>query len=171
MFRFEQQKMRKRIAFSFSFWFISLFFLGNCNLSISSLLFSFCFCCFVRKMTDAVIPPAVLRNLSDKLYEKRKNAALEVSLALSRSLFPIRVFRIRFCISRFWFSIYVGRGNCEVAGGRRGSREDIDSHQFVDQRIHRLSPSQPPQGSSFFFLEKKGMWIIFQFHCFDSIAT
>jgi hypothetical protein len=37
----------------------------------------------VRKMTDAVIPPAVLRNLSDKLYEKRKNAALEVSLALS----------------------------------------------------------------------------------------
>ena len=34
-------------------------------------------------MTDAVIPPAVLRNLSDKLYEKRKNAALEVSLVLS----------------------------------------------------------------------------------------
>lgn len=31
-------------------------------------------------MADAlsVIPPAVLRNLSDKLYEKRKNAALEV---------------------------------------------------------------------------------------------
>ncbi|KAJ6718946.1 hypothetical protein OIU79_006751 [Salix purpurea] len=34
-------------------------------------------------MADAVIPAAVLRNLSDKLYEKRKNAALEVSLALS----------------------------------------------------------------------------------------
>ncbi|KAF9677462.1 hypothetical protein SADUNF_Sadunf08G0110200 [Salix dunnii] len=29
-------------------------------------------------MADAVIPTAVLRNLSDKLYEKRKNAALEV---------------------------------------------------------------------------------------------
>lgn len=31
-------------------------------------------------MADAlsVIPAAVLRNLSDKLYEKRKNAALEV---------------------------------------------------------------------------------------------
>ncbi|XP_028113946.1 RNA polymerase sigma factor sigA-like isoform X3 [Camellia sinensis] len=31
-------------------------------------------------MADAlsVIPPAVLRNLSDKLYEKRKNAALEI---------------------------------------------------------------------------------------------
>ncbi|GMP93241.1 hypothetical protein CsSME_00043159 [Camellia sinensis var. sinensis] len=26
----------------------------------------------------SVIPPAVLRNLSDKLYEKRKNAALEI---------------------------------------------------------------------------------------------
>ena len=33
-------------------------------------------------MADAltVIPAAVLRNLSDKLYEKRKNAALEVPL-------------------------------------------------------------------------------------------
>ncbi|XP_011021776.1 PREDICTED: protein VAC14 homolog isoform X2 [Populus euphratica] len=29
-------------------------------------------------MADAVIPAAVLRNLSDKLYEKRKNAALEI---------------------------------------------------------------------------------------------
>ncbi|KAF5939292.1 hypothetical protein HYC85_023551 [Camellia sinensis] len=31
-------------------------------------------------MADAlsVIPPAVLRNLSDRLYEKRKNAALEI---------------------------------------------------------------------------------------------
>ena len=27
---------------------------------------------------DAVLPPAVLRNLADKLYEKRKSAALEV---------------------------------------------------------------------------------------------
>jgi hypothetical protein len=36
-------------------------------------------------MADAVIPAAVLRNLSDKLYEKRKNAALEVSLSLSLS--------------------------------------------------------------------------------------
>lgn len=26
----------------------------------------------------SVIPPAVIRNLADKLYEKRKNAALEV---------------------------------------------------------------------------------------------
>lgn len=26
----------------------------------------------------SVVPAAVLRNLSDKLYEKRKNAALEV---------------------------------------------------------------------------------------------
>ncbi|KAJ6324298.1 hypothetical protein OIU76_011575 [Salix suchowensis] len=29
-------------------------------------------------MADAVIPAALLRNLSDKLYEKRKNAALEI---------------------------------------------------------------------------------------------
>lgn len=28
----------------------------------------------------SVIPASVLRNLSDKLYEKRKNAALEVYL-------------------------------------------------------------------------------------------
>ncbi|XP_028075406.1 protein VAC14 homolog isoform X2 [Camellia sinensis] len=35
---------------------------------------------FFYFMADAlsVIPPAVLRNLSDKLYEKRKNAALEI---------------------------------------------------------------------------------------------
>lgn len=30
----------------------------------------------------SVIPAAVLRNLSDKLYEKRKNAALEVCFSL-----------------------------------------------------------------------------------------
>lgn len=35
-------------------------------------------------MVDAlsVIPAGVLRNLADKLYEKRKNAALEVSFLL-----------------------------------------------------------------------------------------
>lgn len=35
-------------------------------------------------MADAlsVIPAGVLRNLADKLYEKRKNAALEVSFLL-----------------------------------------------------------------------------------------
>lgn len=35
-------------------------------------------------MADAssAIPAAVLRNLSDKLYEKRKNAALEVNFDL-----------------------------------------------------------------------------------------
>lgn len=35
---------------------------------------------FLIAMADAlsVIPAAVLRNLADKLYEKRKNAALEV---------------------------------------------------------------------------------------------
>lgn len=34
-------------------------------------------------MADAlsVVPAGVLRNLSDKLYEKRKNAALEVTMA------------------------------------------------------------------------------------------
>uniref|UniRef100_A0A6N2KRK8 Vacuolar protein 14 C-terminal Fig4-binding domain-containing protein n=1 Tax=Salix viminalis TaxID=40686 RepID=A0A6N2KRK8_SALVM len=50
--------------------------IGNCNLCISSLLFLFFLFC--TEMADAVIPPAVFRNLSDKLYEKRKNAALEV---------------------------------------------------------------------------------------------
>lgn len=38
-------------------------------------------------MADAlsVIPSAVLRNLADKLYEKRKNAALEVCIPTSSS--------------------------------------------------------------------------------------
>lgn len=35
----------------------------------------------------SVIPAAVLRNLSDKLYEKRKNAALEVLLTLLPRVF------------------------------------------------------------------------------------
>ena len=30
---------------------------------------------------EALLPPATLRNLSDKLYEKRKAAALEVEQA------------------------------------------------------------------------------------------
>lgn len=34
--------------------------------------------------TTALLPTSVLRNLSDKLYEKRKNAALEVSFNVSR---------------------------------------------------------------------------------------
>jgi len=82
MFRFEQEKMRKRISISFSFWFWFPFS-GNWNLP--PLLFSFWFLVFLEEMADAVITAAVLRNLSDKLYEKRKNAALEVSLSLSLS--------------------------------------------------------------------------------------
>ena len=34
--------------------------------------------CFPMADVFSTIPAAVLRNLSDKLYEKRKNAALEV---------------------------------------------------------------------------------------------
>lgn len=34
----------------------------------------------------SIIPGAVLRNLSDKLYEKRKNAALEVRDSIPRGL-------------------------------------------------------------------------------------
>ena len=37
----------------------------------------------------SVIPAAVLRNLSDKLYEKRKNAALEVSFYLLSRVFGL----------------------------------------------------------------------------------
>lgn len=37
----------------------------------------------------SVIPAAVLRNLSDKLYEKRKNAALEVSFSLFSRVFGL----------------------------------------------------------------------------------
>lgn len=39
-----------------------------------------------------LIPAAVLRNLSDKLYEKRKNAALEVLLLLYSLLLQLFLF-------------------------------------------------------------------------------
>lgn len=62
MFRFKQEYIRKRI------WLFP-----------PSLGF---FDCEPVAMVDAlsVVPAAVLRNLADKLYEKRKNAALEVPL-------------------------------------------------------------------------------------------
>jgi hypothetical protein len=46
-------------------------------------------------MTDAasLLSASVLRNLADKLYEKRKNAALEVRFSLCQS--------VMFSISRF----------------------------------------------------------------------
>lgn len=50
-------------------------------------------------MSDALsaIPAAVHRNLSDKLYEKRKNAALEVSIFFSSLfLWRLRVFLLLF---------------------------------------------------------------------------
>ena len=62
MFRLQQEKIRKRRQ---------LWFLFSIDWNDSRVFDS---------MADAlsVIPPAVLRNLSDRLYEKRKNAALEV---------------------------------------------------------------------------------------------
>lgn len=39
------------------------------------------------------IPASVLRNLADKLYEKRKNAALEVAMRVI-----LCVFLVRFCV-------------------------------------------------------------------------
>lgn len=49
-------------------------------------------------MADALsaIPAAVLRNLSDKLYEKRKNAALEVLYFLYQQV-------LGFCVVVFFF--------------------------------------------------------------------
>ena len=84
----------------------------------------------------SAIPASVLRNLSDKLYEKRKNAALEVSFSF---LCPSNSF------DRFWFlgflmvlldlvgvvyiiictcmcCVCIGRRNCEATRGGRGSR-------------------------------------------------
>lgn len=74
MFRFEQEKIRKRL------WVLNS--RGNSIGDNSKGLFA---------MAEAlsVIPASVLRNLSDKLYEKRKNAALEVSVSVSvYTLFP-----------------------------------------------------------------------------------
>ena len=34
---------------------------------------------------DAVLPPSVLKNIGDKLYEKRKQAALEVEQVCSHA--------------------------------------------------------------------------------------
>lgn len=51
-------------------------------------------------MTDAlsIIPASVLRNLCDKLYEKRKNAAIEVSI-----LFYFLPLRLYVCVCVFIF--------------------------------------------------------------------
>jgi len=67
--------------------------------------------------------------------------------------------------------MHVDWGDSEVAGSRRGSREDIGGHQFVDHGIHLLSPSPPPQGLSVFLYIKKETWIIFEFQYFDLIAS
>jgi hypothetical protein len=50
-------------------------------------------------MADAlsVIPASVLRNLSDKLYEKRKNAALEVPFVSHFDRFSFLGFLCGFC--------------------------------------------------------------------------
>lgn len=46
---------------------------------IRVLRFWFCvYFCIPMADVFSIVPAAVLRNLSDKLYEKRKNAALEV---------------------------------------------------------------------------------------------
>jgi len=63
-------------------------------------------------MSDALsaIPAAVHRNLSDKLYEKRKNAALEVSIfssPLSFFLLPLRVFLVSEIIVCFFMPFVV----------------------------------------------------------------
>jgi hypothetical protein len=65
--------------------------------------------------------------------------------------------------------MHVDWGDSEVAGSRRGSREDIGGHQFVDHGIHLLSPSAPPQGLSVFLKKKRNVnyfWIsVFWFNC------
>lgn len=55
-------------------------------------------------MADAlsVIPAAVLRNLSDKLYEKRKNAALEVCFSSHFDSISIFFFFIGFWVVFNW---------------------------------------------------------------------
>lgn len=58
-------------------------------------------------MADSISPisPSVLRNLADKLYEKRKTAALEVAFQVSsmRIKFLLSLFddEERFCIKVF----------------------------------------------------------------------
>lgn len=59
-------------------------------------------------MADAlsVVPAAVLRNLSDKLYEKRKNAALEVH-KLHMQIILLASLGILFCgLWRLYHSVY-----------------------------------------------------------------
>lgn len=104
-------------------------------------------------MADAtsVIPPSVLRNLSDKLYEKRKNAALEVSFSEFPKIWLLG-FSIECSIVWFWSDwilwllLYVAWGDCEAACNHRGSWQDICSDQSVDGRLHVISSGESPQG-------------------------
>jgi hypothetical protein len=86
-------------------------------------------------MADAlsVIPASVLRNLSDKLYEKRKNAALEVPSVSHFDRFWFLGFWVGFvgswrtCVYIYLcvcVCVYIGRGNREAARGGWGSRQD-----------------------------------------------
>lgn len=74
-------------------------------------------------MADAlsVIPAAVLRNLSDKLYEKRKNAALEVHKLHMRIIILVLLgicFRSYCCLFSLFLIFFPFLRVCLDLGGR-----------------------------------------------------
>lgn len=109
-------------------------------------------------MADAlsVIPASVLRNLSDKLYEKRKNAALEVPFVSNFDRFWFLGFWVVlldlgglvFISIRVCVCVCIGRGNRKAAGGGWGSRQDYGGDQFVDYGLYVFGASELPKGIS-----------------------
>lgn len=121
--------------------------------------------------TQAVIPASILRNLADKLYEKRKNAALEVLISLSIYL-SIYVYLYRLCGLNFFSHLVIvigigkykrkksffflsGGRDCEAASCGWGSRAGNGCDQFIDIGIRIVTTSKSSQGTSmveFFFV-------------------
>lgn len=118
-------------------------------------------------MADAlsVIPAAVLRNLSDKLYEKRKNAALEVCILHMHTHVLLCICCLNFSgawifvcgLDFFFFSIFViivkfffscgflldlGGRDSEAINVCWGAWKDHCSDQFVDKWVYVLAPGK-----------------------------
>lgn len=75
-------------------------------------------------MADAlsVVPAAVLRNLSDKLYEKRKNAALEVH---NLHMHTILLALSEFCLCHLPFILLFIFSLLDLGGGDSETISDV----------------------------------------------
>ena len=112
-----------------------------------------------------LISAAMLRNLADKLYEKHKNAALDVC--------PLPFFILFLQFTQFWvLGFLVFDYWCLQIEGivkQLATARDHDKiyDQFFDYGIYLLTTSQPSEGT--FFINKFGFNILecfsyFMFH-------